>query len=80
MSINYNYPAQAQAAMRWAAAATCERDRQEWARIALAWHDLATRYGALPGIDDMSPGLFVRIDEGSREHLRSAGRFPANMG
>jgi hypothetical protein len=40
VSINYDYRAQAQAAMRWAAAATCERERLEWVRIALAWQDL----------------------------------------
>jgi hypothetical protein len=42
VSINYDYRAQAQAAMRWAVAATCERERLEWVRIALAWHDLAS--------------------------------------
>ena len=40
MCIKYDYGAQAQAALRWAATATCEHDRLEWLRIALAWHDL----------------------------------------
>jgi hypothetical protein len=42
VSIDYDYEAQAQAAMQWAMAATCERERLEWMRIALAWHDLAS--------------------------------------
>jgi hypothetical protein len=41
VSIDYDYRAQAQAAMRWAVAATCERERLQWVRIALAWQDLA---------------------------------------
>jgi hypothetical protein len=41
VGINCDYRAQAQAAMRWAVTATCERERLEWVRIALAWHDLA---------------------------------------
>ena len=40
MSIEYDHLAQAEAAMRWAATATCERERLEWVRIALAWHNL----------------------------------------
>lgn len=40
LSINYDYRAQAQTAMRWAKAATCERERQSWLRVALAWQDL----------------------------------------
>ena len=40
MSINYDYRALAQAAMQWATAATCERERQSWLRVALAWQDL----------------------------------------
>jgi hypothetical protein len=42
MSIDYDHRALAQAAMRWAAAATCERERLEWVRVALAWQDLAS--------------------------------------
>jgi hypothetical protein len=41
VSIEYDYQAQAQAALRWAVAATCERERLGWVRIALAWHNLA---------------------------------------
>jgi hypothetical protein len=41
VSIEYDYRAQAQAAMQWAVTATCERDRLDWVRIALAWHGLA---------------------------------------
>ena len=52
MSINYDHRAQAQAAMRWAMAATCERERLEWVRIALAWHDLALARATLPGLED----------------------------
>ena len=44
VSIEYDHQTQAQAALRWAALATCERERLEWVRIALAWHDLATAY------------------------------------
>jgi hypothetical protein len=40
VSIDYDYRAQAQAAMRWAVAATCERERLSWVRVALAWQDL----------------------------------------
>jgi len=40
VSINYDYRALAQAAMQWATAATCERERQSWLRVALAWQDL----------------------------------------
>ena len=40
MNTDYDYRAQAQAAMRWATAATCERERQSWLRVALAWQDL----------------------------------------
>lgn len=40
MSIDYDYRLQAQAAMRWAVAATCERERLSWVRVALAWQDL----------------------------------------
>ena len=40
MNIDYDYRAQAQAAMRWATAATCERERQRWLGVALAWQDL----------------------------------------
>jgi len=42
--------------MRWAIAATCERERLEWVRIALAWHDLASTCAALPSIGD-APGV-----------------------
>jgi hypothetical protein len=42
VSVEYDHQTQAQAALRWAAVATCERERLEWVRIALAWHDLAT--------------------------------------
>jgi hypothetical protein len=40
VSINYDYGARAQAALRWAMAATCERERLSWVRVALAWQDL----------------------------------------
>jgi hypothetical protein len=38
--VDYDYQEQAQAAMRWAVAATCERERLGWVRVALAWQDL----------------------------------------
>jgi hypothetical protein len=41
VSVEYDHLGQAQAAMRLAATATCERERLEWVRIALAWQDLA---------------------------------------
>ncbi len=41
VSINSDNQAKAQAAMRWAASATSERERLGWVRIALAWQDLA---------------------------------------
>jgi hypothetical protein len=41
VSVDYEYRAQAQAAMKCAVAATCERERLEWVSIALASHDLA---------------------------------------
>jgi hypothetical protein len=41
VSIDYDYQTQIQAAMRSAVAATSERERLEWMRIALAWNDLA---------------------------------------
>jgi hypothetical protein len=53
VSINYDYRAQAQAAMRWAAAATCERERLEWVRIALAWHDLAPTCATMPSTEEV---------------------------
>jgi hypothetical protein len=40
VSIDNDYRAQAQAAMQWAVAATCERERLSWVRVALAWQDL----------------------------------------
>jgi hypothetical protein len=40
VSISYDYGARAQAALRWAMAATCERERLSWVRVALAWQDL----------------------------------------
>ena len=40
VSIEYDHLAQAEAAMRWAAKATCERERLEWLRIAFAWYNL----------------------------------------
>ena len=40
LSVDCDYRAEAQAAMRSAAAATCERERLGWVRIALAWQDL----------------------------------------
>jgi hypothetical protein len=39
MSIDYDYKAEATAAMRMAAA-TCEPHRSGWLRVALAWQDL----------------------------------------
>jgi len=35
------YDVEAKAAIKTAAAATCDADRLKWIRIALAWHDLA---------------------------------------
>jgi hypothetical protein len=43
-SFECDYRAEAQAAMRWAVAATCERERLGWVRIALAWQDLDRRH------------------------------------
>jgi hypothetical protein len=40
VSVEYDHLVQAQAAMRLAATATCERERLEWVRIALAWQHL----------------------------------------
>jgi hypothetical protein len=42
MSIEYDHRAQAQAALLWAVAATCECERLHWMRIAMAWRDLAS--------------------------------------
>jgi hypothetical protein len=55
VSIDYDYRAQAQAAIRWAVAATCERERLEWVRIALAWHDLAPTCATLPDTEGVPP-------------------------
>jgi hypothetical protein len=52
LSVDYDYRAEAQAAMRWAVAATCERERLEWVRIALAWHDLAPTCATLLSMGD----------------------------
>jgi hypothetical protein len=41
VSTDFDHQAQALAAMRWAATATCERERLGWVRVAFAWHDLA---------------------------------------
>jgi hypothetical protein len=49
VSIDYDYRAWAQATMRRAAAETCERERMEWVRFALAWQDL-DRGGEDPAI------------------------------
>jgi hypothetical protein len=49
VSVEYDHQAQAQAAMRWAVTATCERDRLDWVCIALAWHNLAP--ATLPGTE-----------------------------
>jgi hypothetical protein len=35
------YQAKAKAAMQMAAAATCEKDRSDWLRVALTWQDLS---------------------------------------
>jgi hypothetical protein len=40
MSKGYDYRAEAEAAIKKAAAATCEHDRLQWLRVAQAWHDL----------------------------------------
>jgi hypothetical protein len=48
VSIEYDHLVQAQAAMRLAATATCDRERLEWVRIALAWHDLAAACATPP--------------------------------
>jgi hypothetical protein len=57
VSIDYDYQTQALTAMRRAMAATCERERLEWVRIALAWHDLAPTCATLPGTEAAPRGL-----------------------
>ena len=59
MSIDYDYQTQALTAMGRAMAATCERERLEWVRIAFAWHDLAPTCATLPGIW-LSAGILRR--------------------
>jgi hypothetical protein len=39
--MDYNHQAEAKAAMKMAATATSEAERQKWVRVALAWQDLA---------------------------------------
>ncbi|HLZ01080.1 MAG TPA: hypothetical protein VKR55_02900 [Bradyrhizobium sp.] len=41
MGIEDDHQAEAEAAMAMAAAATCELERLNWVRVALAWRDLA---------------------------------------
>jgi hypothetical protein len=41
VGMGFDHQAEAQAAMRWAAVATCEREQLKWVRVALAWQDLA---------------------------------------
>ena len=56
-SIDYDHRAEAQAAMRWAVAATCERERLEWVRVALAWQDLALMKARAPEKQSEAPRL-----------------------
>jgi len=59
MSMGYDCRAEAEAAMKLAAAATCEHDRLKWVRVASVWQDLA-RFHAEGRIDhryhELSPG------------------------
>jgi hypothetical protein len=41
MSRDFDCRAEAEAAMRMAAAATCEHDRLKWLRVVQVWQDLA---------------------------------------
>jgi hypothetical protein len=45
MSMDYDYQAEAKAAMRMAATAISEIERLKFVRIALAWQDLARGHG-----------------------------------
>jgi hypothetical protein len=43
--------------MRWAVAATCERERLEWVRVALAWQDLALMKARAAEKQSLAPPL-----------------------
>jgi len=57
VSIDDDYRAQAQAAIRSAVTATSERERLEWVRIALAFHDLAPTKTEAVEVQAPSPPL-----------------------
>jgi hypothetical protein len=70
MSRDFDYRAEAEVAMREAAAATTAVERIKWVRLALAWQDLA-RSGE--GQDGVARWVTKRLI--TERHLREAHRL-----
>jgi hypothetical protein len=60
MSRDFDCRAEAQAAMRMAAAATCEHDRLKWLRVAQVWQDLARAHGDCRRLNVRAPVAIIQ--------------------